>query len=559
LALLLAPLEAEAFLKKPGEGVHIRTVALGASQGAFEIEANDAVAARRIADKLLAHLRRISTGDPYALFPFGERNVPPPYAHLGFSIEVVAIDPATPGDDLAAVRRAVSANRFRQIETRCWDLPVRNDKARGGGHQSFDAIRPATVTFEHPKTRLVGSNSESQKEKAELVSHSFVDRFHYGREMRQLFYTSAAIHGGLGGATTWADLGDFHFTNNFEHLIADPPSSVTSALRNKIAVFYADGNKFTQIRESSRDVAAYAGFSTTVRTFQSNLVKEIVAWLKSGALGDLKEAYALFDGDKAGFRFETLLWGGDELTFVMPAWLGLEFVGKFREWTKGWNASGASLTHGMGLVFCNYKTPIRSARRVANIIADLGKDAYKKEDEDKLTTDLLQIEAFESLALPDTKEQLRAYRRKLFGLDGFDNSDSVVDKQIERLLTLRGDRIRAVLGAALALKAEDGFPRSQIYRWLREASGNPEYFKQRARPLGNDASSFEHDLLDASIETYLRRAGAGIKKKRTGKALAVDDLAILGADAPLAHSLSYAAMLWDYVEPLKSVTEAVDG
>ena len=39
---------------------------------------------------------------------------------------------------------------------------------------------------------------------------------------------------------------EFEFTNSLEDMVADPPEGLPISLSNKIAVFYADGDKFGQ-------------------------------------------------------------------------------------------------------------------------------------------------------------------------------------------------------------------------------------------------------------------------------------------------------------------------
>ncbi|MGH8499011.1 MAG: hypothetical protein ACRERV_09430 [Methylococcales bacterium] len=70
-------------------------------------------------------------------------------------------------------------------------------------------------------------------------------------------------------------------------------------------------------------------------------------------------------------RFETLLWGGDEMLFVLPAWLGFEFLQYFFEHSSRWACVGGErLTHSAGLVFCHAKSPIHRIRKLAQSLAD---------------------------------------------------------------------------------------------------------------------------------------------------------------------------------------------
>ena len=63
------------------------------------------------------------------------------------------------------------------------------------------------------------------------------------------------------------------------------------------------------------------------------------------------------------FRLETLLWGGDEIIWVVPAWKGWELLQFF--FTEFRYPASAPLTFSAGLVFCHKKAPIHTIRSLA--------------------------------------------------------------------------------------------------------------------------------------------------------------------------------------------------
>ena len=77
-------------------------------------------------------------------------------------------------------------------------------------------------------------------------------------------------------------------------------------------------------------------------------------------------------------RIETLLWGGDELIWVVPAWCGMEAVQFFFDNTNTkdavWEVNGRRLTHAAGVVFCSCRAPIRSVVKLAKELAESVKD-----------------------------------------------------------------------------------------------------------------------------------------------------------------------------------------
>jgi hypothetical protein len=147
------------------------------------------------------------------------------------------------------------------------------------------------------------------------------------------------------------------FSNEFSDIAKDAP---ISALENKLAVFYADGNQFSDFVHGKSD-KELADFDVAMGAMRKQLLFELLTWV----VGQSE--------DSKRIPCEVLLWGGDEYTFVLPAWLGWEFTQRFFDATKHWKfptGTGKSLTHAAGLVFCHYKTPIGRIRDLAKDLAD---------------------------------------------------------------------------------------------------------------------------------------------------------------------------------------------
>ncbi|MBI5328186.1 MAG: hypothetical protein HZB80_07835 [Deltaproteobacteria bacterium] len=78
------------------------------------------------------------------------------------------------------------------------------------------------------------------------------------------------------------------------------------------------------------------------------------------------------------YRIETLLWGGDELMWVVPAWKGWETLQFFYEQSGTWeftNTKGgkAPLKHAGGLVFCHHNAPIYRIKDLARRLSEAAK------------------------------------------------------------------------------------------------------------------------------------------------------------------------------------------
>ena len=76
-------------------------------------------------------------------------------------------------------------------------------------------------------------------------------------------------------------------------------------------------------------------------------------------------------------RIEVLLWGGDEMTLIVPAWKGLETAQLFFEQSKGLSFDGAALSHRMAVVFCHHNMPGLQIRQIAEPLLDRTKNAIQ--------------------------------------------------------------------------------------------------------------------------------------------------------------------------------------
>ncbi|HLO75259.1 MAG TPA: hypothetical protein VK196_02235, partial [Magnetospirillum sp.] len=162
-------------------------------------------------------------------------------------------------------------------------------------------------------------------------------------------------------------------------------------------------------------------------------------------------------------RLETLLWGGDEMVWVVPSWQVWPVLTAFFDATRDWPHG---MTHAGGVVVCHHKTPIRQVVALAHDLADRAKATTR-------TANAIQIEILESLDIPE--RYLDRQRRALFGTGVNDDA-----------FTLRGEDWTALTARLIRIRAEDGFPRSQLYRLLRKTRDD-----QRAltRPVGDELAA----------------------------------------------------------------------
>ena len=330
-------------------------------------------------------------------------------------------------------------------------------------------------------------------------------------------------------------------------MVGSPPD-LPASVKTKIAVLYADGNKFTQIRaalaaEGEGVVQAQKLFSSRLRTLQRDhllpaLLRPLIAARDAQALDEddpeladrieRRRARAALTDEcgEARLRLETLMWGGDEILIVAPAWLGLELARAFMDEVNNdrWAIGGHRQTFSAGLVIGSYKTPIRTLKQAARGLCD---DVVKAAG--AVHANKMSVEVFESVEPPG--DGIASHRARLLNAPRSD----VARQQFDARFVFDAPAFRAAHARIRALKEGNGkrpaFPRSQLARLVREA--------RRA-----DAFATLRREVDEMLSTYLSKAG-------DGAGLEQDDLRLATGDAlkgrPLSLDVFLIDHLWDFV------------
>ena len=362
-----------------------------------------------------------------------------PFAHLRFHIMV---EPVAKGDLNAAIERARAGVRVAQMSDpglRICYQPLLSAPADKRVCE-MDRVRPAECTVEGP--------ADAAPSRPWYVSRASAARWHFGRALRQRLYDDTRVALKKAGRPEY-----LAFTDDLQEMVAGPRPKINGkalpvSAQRKIAVLVADGDGFTDLRANVCAAlghkAGLVAFNTVLNRSMRGLVNRLAMALAdmaddSSSDDKQKAACALFDvTDAEAFptqlqrkmkisrlhRFETLLFGGDDLTFVVPSWLGWWLALYFFDETTGWaiteadakaalelchpgadhaaplqefretalKGGGASfpMRFSAGLAFCSCKTPIRGARKLAHDLCDLAKNSGKG----------LEIEALESIEPP---------------------------------------------------------------------------------------------------------------------------------------------------------------
>jgi CRISPR/Cas system-associated protein Cas10 (large subunit of type III CRISPR-Cas system) len=203
--------------------------------------------------------------------------------------------------------------------------------------------------------------------KKERVSESVFQRRQYGRWLKQYFYQQ---HTGIKKLPRFVnDLSELSYDKSRGHL------------HHKMAVIYLDGNGFGKIQqeicEGDENGEFLLDFDKKVKKYRRDFLRRFLTKTIS------QPEWTFIDpADKKNpekHRLETLLWGGDEMTFVVPAWLGWWTLDYFFRESKEWNfEKDYPLTHGAGLVFCHHNAPIHRITKLAKDLAELAKAKSRK-------------------------------------------------------------------------------------------------------------------------------------------------------------------------------------
>ncbi len=321
----------------------------------------DAVARVEIAlEKLAQGTQTLSRGASEGLFwlPVGANaeairgqvekmlNDDPQLKHATFVVDVEAMKGES---DFPRAKEMVKAkNRWRQMQAPSLAIP----KATGDGACEENGIRPIS---------------------ADGKCASVLARKKFGQDQKQGLYAKLT---GLNDLPA--------FARDFGTIAS---CKTRGNLHNKLAVIYLDGNAFGGLQKA-------ADTPDKLQTFDQDLRDKREAFLKD-VLREITGQRAWMNGEV--LRFETLLWGGDEMMFVVPAWQGWALLERFFAFSKKWRYDEQALHHAAGLVFCHHNAPIARIRDLAHDLADHVKDLLGDKKKEQSGLAYLTLESFDSL------------------------------------------------------------------------------------------------------------------------------------------------------------------
>ena len=451
LLCLDAPKAVEEWLRKSVSGA--TTLSLGASTGLFSFDAPDDAAAAKVRVGAEALLRTDG------------------FRHFTFAVDVTR--EAGPGS-WAPEREALLAQvRWRQMVSPSLAIPGRGGTTNGPC--STDKLRPATRTWGK-----------------EAVSESVRDRIDYGRAQRQAVFTRIAP-----GADPVLKGGGLSFTDDLKTLAERHEGKPSDG---KIAVIYVDGNEFGKKQTGlCRTPGDQATWDSEIRGGRQVWLEAFLA--DAATDGGFKTATT-----PPKLRIEVLMWGGDELLLVVPAWRGWKTVASFYSHAVAWPVplatDGSRLTHAAGVVFCHDKAPLTHVCRLAKSLCKAVKEGKGGRNRNLVAYEVL--EAFDHVG-PD----FEGHRARRAG------------PLPQEALLLDGEKVAAALANAGSVL--DAYPRKKLYEAVAAFYGNDE---KKAFEIAERGRRELDEAQKASLDALLDALGGG------------------GGFGPWLH----LAESWDYLE-----------
>ncbi len=347
------------------------------------------------------------------------------------------------------IESLAAMNRWRQFQQPTLVLPEKE----ASNQCVFDGVRPGTVP--------AGTPGEDG-----LVSDSVFFRMDKGRRLRSTIYRRILQKDLSAG-----------FTNDLEDLSSDDSKG---NLNSKIAVIYLDGNSFTKIRAKVCTTSGtLESFSNEIEGYRRDFLDKLV----SKAVHERD-----FRTSSGKIRLEVLLWGGDEVEIVVPAWKGWDVLRLFYDCMKDAKSDPYELTHAGGIVFSSHKAPILQLRKMARELADIAKERLTGEIRDFKhgshdVTHYLVLESFDTLGA-DMRDFVRRYYNAHYH---------------ELLFT---PEIMGNVERVLKLMKSHGFPRNKIFEILYLVRTADDALRLKTRVSG----ILEQALSEVEAQADIRNA-----------------------------------------------------
>jgi len=389
-------------------------------------------------EKRFEQLHAISTGASSGLFSFAATNLEKAQTlqkeisdflnheqelkHATFVIDTLPASNTFNEDK----EKLLVLNRWQQIQSPTLVVAENDQQNPEYPLCAIDHVRPS-------------ANCDEKGHGKPIVSESVFQRRNYGREQKQKFYEQQT---GL----------ENKFTHDLTELTDDEDDGKNQGnLNGKMAVIYLDGNSFSGLQREL-DKEGLQDFDKTIKEYRREFLHDLLFEITQ------TNDSAWFYGSK--IRLETLLWGGDELMLVVPAWQGCWTMNLFFEASKQWEFRGKSLTHAAGLVFCHHNAPIHRITGLAKQLGDLAKD--KKDEKGNKIGRRANYVAYQVLESFDhTCLDVEKFRQDSLGSSGLKADELIIRGDQMGQLGKRMVKVKTVLAKGRVYKIIDAILRNK--------------------------------------------------------------------------------------------------
>jgi hypothetical protein len=401
---------------------------------------------KKLTKKFQDRIKPISTAASQGIFSFDAPDNDPAYPDTLRREILTFLQEATEGHATFVVAIEKSCADFKillekleaQVHRMQWRFPSVSIPEFNATDQEcyLDGWRPGTSNY------FADPNVKNAK-----VSASAQFRRERGRELKQrLFYEL---------------LGDEKYQDSLcvkdlERLANDKSQGI---LDGKIAYIHIDGNSFTRIRRklcTSRELRG--DFDKAIK---EGCHKQFIRELLRHA--DLDPTFKTTDGKgQEALRIEILLWGGDEMTLIVPAWKGMEVMKLFYDQSEQLSFQDHKLSNRAAIIFCHHNMPILEIQKIAeNLLQRAKKDI--QEDIKSLYLENGPSEEFAPSQNPDLLTLIWDPRGDAFHylvLESYDALGGSLDKVLSGYyrgiaypdLLIHADEIEKIVSAVKTLK-----------------------------------------------------------------------------------------------------------
>jgi len=255
-------------------------------------------------------------------------------------------------------------------------------------------------------------------------------------------------------AVRWAKGKSLIDGTSFEEVVARFQTSGSTAEKQRYLSFvYCDGNGMGEIFAGLRSLYDFRLLSQTVAQLFEYLDQQV---------RDRAAGYGLSEKD-----IISLLGGGDEKIWILPASLAIEVCRLLPEWidrfvgTHRKGVSSPALTVGTGLVICEHKYPVRYMYELACQLQDSAKSCFYQKD-------AIPVSSIDFAVISDASplaEDLAASRHLAFASD------------VPQLrLTCRPYKAKAFASLLKRIQGSGAVARSQLYQLREAAREGPNVF-----------------------------------------------------------------------------------